>query len=77
MTNLRNLALWIVIAVLLVFLFNMFQNNGAHTTAQPLAYSRFIEQVNGNQVRKVVFQGDQVKGEMVTGAPFTTAVPGQ
>ena len=75
MANLRNLAVWIVIAILLVFLFSLFQNNGAHTAAQPLAYSKFIEQVNANQVRKVTFQGDQAKGEMVSGAPFTTTVP--
>ena len=75
MTNLRNLALWIVIAVLLVVLFNLFQNQGAHTAVQPLAYSKFIEQVNNNQVRKVTFQGDQAKGELNTNAPFTTTVP--
>ncbi len=75
MTNLRNLALWIVIAVLLVFLFNLFQNNGAHTQAQPLDYSKFIEQVNSNQVKTAIFTGDAVKGELSSGAQFTTTVP--
>ena len=28
-----------------------------------------------NQVRKVTFQGEQVKGELITGQPFTTTVP--
>ena len=75
MNNLRNLALWIVIALLLVFLFNLFQGTGPHTAASPISYSKFNELVVQNQVKKVTFQGDQVKGEMVSGQPFTTTVP--
>jgi len=75
LTNLRNLALWIVIAVLLVFLFNLFQGNGTHPTASALTYSRFTEQVVANQVKKVTFQGEQVKGELTNGSQFTTTVP--
>jgi cell division protease FtsH len=75
LNNLRNLALWIVIAVLLVFLFNLFQTTGNHTTASALTYSKFTEQVVQNQVKKVTFQGDQVKGELTTGQPFVTTVP--
>jgi cell division protease FtsH len=69
------LALWIVIALLLVFLFNLFQGTGTHTTASAITYSKFNEQVVQNQVRKVTFQGDQVKGELTNGQPFTTTVP--
>ena len=75
MNNLRNLALWIVIALLLVFLFNMFQGTGQHTPASAITYSKFTEQVVQNQVKKVTFQGDQVKGELKNGQPFTTNVP--
>ncbi len=75
MSNLRNLALWIIIAVLLVFLFNMFQGTNPHTTASALSYSKFNELVIQNQVKKVAFQGDSVKGEMTSGQPFTTTVP--
>jgi cell division protease FtsH len=62
LNNLRNLALWIVIALLLVFLFNLFQGTGAHTGAQAISYTKFNEDVVSGQVRKVTFQGDQVKG---------------
>jgi cell division protease FtsH len=71
LTNLRNLALWIVIAVLLVFLFNLFQGTGTHTAA----YSKFTEQVIADQVKSVTFAGDQVKGELTSGQPFVTTVP--
>ena len=67
MNNLRNLALWIVIALLLVFLFNLFQGTGSHTAASALTYSKFNELVIQNQVRKVTFQGDAVKGELTNG----------
>jgi len=75
LNNLRNLALWIVIALLLVFLFNLFQGTGPHTTASSISYSKFNELVVQNQIRKVTFQGDQVKGEMTSGQPFVTTVP--
>ncbi|HWX90226.1 MAG TPA: ATP-dependent zinc metalloprotease FtsH, partial [Rhizomicrobium sp.] len=75
MNNLRNLALWIVIALLLVFLFNLFQGTGPHTSASAYTYSKFNELVVQNQVRKVTFQGDAVKGELTSGAQFTTTVP--
>jgi cell division protease FtsH len=75
LNNLRNLALWIVIALLLVFLFNLFQGTGPHTTASSITYSKFNELVVQNQIRKVTFQGDQVKGEMTSGQPFITTVP--
>ena len=75
MNNLRNLALWIVIALLLVFLFNMFQGTGTHTTASAISYTKFNEDVAAGQVRKVKFQGEQVTGELTTGQPFSTTVP--
>src|SRR5471032_942180 len=75
LNNLRNLALWIVIALLLVFLFNLFQGTGPHTSASAYTYSKFNELVVQNQVRKVTFQGDAVKGELTSGAQFTTTVP--
>jgi cell division protease FtsH len=75
LNNLRNLALWIVIALLLVFLFNLFQGTGQHTPASTITYSKFNELVVQNQIRKVTFQGDQVKGEMTSGQPFVTTVP--
>jgi cell division protease FtsH len=75
LNNLRNLALWIVIALLLVFLFNLFQGTGPHTATSPVSYSKFTELVVQNQVRKVMFQGEAVKGEMTNGQPFTTTVP--
>ena len=49
--------------------------HGPHTTASAITYSKFNELVIQNQVKKVTFQGDAVKGEMTSGQPFTTTVP--
>ena len=75
MTNLRNLALWIAIAVLLVFLFNLFQGTGAHPQAAALSYTKFSEDVTQGLVRKVTFQGEQVRGQLTSGQEFITTVP--
>src|SRR5258708_7660824 len=40
-----------------------------------LTYSKFNELVIQNQVKKVTFQGESVKGELTNGQPFTTTVP--
>ena len=39
--NFRNFALWIVILLLLVALFNLFQNPSSQTGASEITYSQF------------------------------------
>jgi cell division protease FtsH len=75
LNNLKNLALWIIIAVLLVVLFNVFQNTGTKPANPPITYTKFLEQVQKNEVRSVTFQGDKATGEYANRQPFTTIVP--
>ena len=75
MNNLRNLVLWIVIALLLVFLFNLFQGTSQHANASNITYTQFTQQVVQGEVKKVTVQGDQLKGELGNGQPFVTTVP--
>ena len=56
----RNLALWVIIALLLVVLFNLFQPGVSHTNSTQIAYSDFITEVNTGHVRDVVIQGRTV-----------------
>ena len=42
----KNLALWIIIGLLLIALFNLFQSSTTHTPQPTLAYSEFINDVN-------------------------------
>ena len=75
MNNLRNLALWIVVALLLVFLFNLFQGTTQRASTSNITYSQFSEQVNLNQVKTVTMQGDSIKGKLVNGQDFVTMAP--
>jgi cell division protease FtsH len=71
----RNLALWVIIALLLVVLFNLFQPGTTHTSATQVAYSDFIGEVNNGRVRDVVIQGRTVSGQLTDGRSFQTYTP--
>jgi len=75
LNNLRNLALWILIALLLVLLFNLFQGSSPHASAQAYSYTQFNQEVAQGDVKKVKITGDQVQGELANGTQFTTTVP--
>ncbi len=74
MNNLRNLVLWILIALLLVLLFNLFQGSSNRTNTPPMTYSAFIQKVSAGDIKSVTVQGNEVKGESNTGS-FTTTIP--
>jgi cell division protease FtsH len=71
----RNLALWVIIALLLVVLFNLFQPGASHTSSTQIAYSDFITEVNSGRVRDVVIQGRTVSGQLNDGRTFQTYTP--
>src|ERR1700723_2716065 len=71
----RNLALWVIIALLLVVLFNLFQPGTSHTAATQVAYSDFINEVNGGRGRDGVIQGRPLSGQLTDGRTFQTYTP--
>jgi cell division protease FtsH len=71
----KNLALWVIIALLVVALFNLFQSSGRNGAEQKLAFSDFIAQVESGQVADVTIEGNQVSGTLRNGAPFNTYTP--
>jgi cell division protease FtsH len=71
----RNLALWVIIALLLVVLFNLFQPGAGRSASNPKAYSDFIADVNSGQVRDVVIQGRVVSGTLSDNTTFQTYTP--
>ena len=72
----RNLALWVIVALLLVALFNLFQpSTGAGRASQQLAYSDFLNEVNSGHVRDVTMTGRQVSGQLADGRSFQTYTP--
>ena len=71
----RNLALWVIIALLLVVLFNLFQPGVTRPASTQVAYSDFISEMNGGHVRDVVIQGRTVTGQLNDGHNFQTYTP--
>ena len=71
----RNLALWVIIALLVFALFNLFQSSTPRGAQQPLAYSDFLSQVESGDVREVTIKGRQVTGVFRDGRTLSTYSP--
>ena len=71
----RNLALWVIIALLVFALFNLFQGATPRGSQQPLAYSDFLAQVESGEVREVTLKGQQVTGVFRDGRTLSTLAP--
>ncbi len=71
----RNLALWVIIALLLVVLFNVFTPNTGQRPDNRVAYSEFIADVNSNRVKDVTIQGRIVSGVRSDNSQFQTYTP--
>jgi cell division protease FtsH len=71
----KNLILWLVIAVVLMSVFQGFTPSG--NTDQPVNYTSFIKDVRQGQIRDAVVGRDGViKGTKRSGASFITVIPG-
>lgn len=68
----KNLLLWLVIAAVLLSVFNNFNMKNA---SEQVGYSQLIEQVQQDQVKKVVVDGLTISGERYDGTQFETIRP--
>jgi cell division protease FtsH len=57
----KNLSLWLVISLMMILLFNMF--NKPKPTADKISYSDFISQVEAGKITAVTIQGNDVYGK--------------
>ncbi len=74
MNNLvKNVAIWLVIALVLMTVFNQFSQRG--TTQQSMEYSQFIEEVKRGHVDKVTIEGRVLKWVNTEGKRFSTYQP--
>ena len=73
--NLRNFALWVIIVLLLLALFTLFQNPSQRTPAQDISFSQLLTEVDQGRVRDVVIQGPEIHGSFTDGRPFNTYAP--
>jgi len=74
--NLKNLAMWAVIVLLSVGLFNMFQNPDRMPSSEAkVPFSEFLSEVDEGRVIKVEIQGNNITGLLSDGSAFTTYSP--
>ncbi|SDO44942.1 membrane protease FtsH catalytic subunit [Halomonas shengliensis] len=68
----KNLILWLVIAAVLLTVFNNFS---VDSSPQAMNYSQFVQQVQNQQVRSVTIDGYTISGERTDGSQFQTIRP--
>ncbi len=70
----KNLGLWLVICIVMIFLFQLFSQPKAPQKEIP--YSQFLQEVEKQAVKSVVIQGNRIKGTYVDGTGgFKTLSP--
>ncbi|WP_274423084.1 ATP-dependent zinc metalloprotease FtsH [Chelativorans sp. YIM 93263] len=75
--NYRNFALWAIIAVLLIALFNLFQAPQQGSATRDIAYSQFLQELSDGQIKSVTITGDKITGTYTDNStPFQTYSPG-
>ncbi len=71
----RNLALWVIIGLLLVALFNLFQQPSGRDAQVGIAFSDFLSEVQSGRVREVTIKGQEISGVYGDGQEFQTFAP--
>ena len=69
----KNLALWLVIGIVLIALFNMF--NQPLNPQSEVVFSDFMDKVEQGQITEVVISGDNISGKYMDGNAFQTTAP--
>ena len=69
----KNLALWLVIGIVLIALFNIF--NKPIIIQSEVIFSDFMDQVEQGQVNEVMIRGDNITGKYIDDQAFETTAP--
>ncbi|MBV8939978.1 MAG: ATP-dependent zinc metalloprotease FtsH, partial [Alphaproteobacteria bacterium] len=63
----KNIAIWIVVVVLLVALFNIFQGGMDQTGGNRLAFSEFLSHVDAGEISDVTIKETPARGSLISG----------
>ena len=75
MGNVRNLAFWVVLMLLVLALFNLFSGGGNTLQSNEITYTEFVSAVENGQVRSVTLDGEQVRFRKTDGGDFIAIKP--
>ena len=73
--NLRNLMMWGVIVLLVLGLYNLFQNPGSISGKSEMPFSTFLTEVDKGNVASVDIRGSEISGNFRDGKGFKTYSP--
>ncbi|MDC3206728.1 ATP-dependent zinc metalloprotease FtsH [Pelagibacteraceae bacterium] len=71
----KNVVLWIIIGLLLIVLFNLFQGSTNNRNTSKISFSDFIAATESGNVSEVNINGSNVTGFLNDGRSFSTYVP--
>ncbi len=74
-SNFRNFAIWVIIGLLLIALFNMLQRNGPSGGVQEIPYSALLKEVDAGNVASVEIAGKKITGKLRNGSLFKSYSP--
>ena len=72
--NMRNIALWAVIAALLIALFSYLNTPATSEAGNEISYSEMVDQARNGQISSVELRGNEVEGTYTTGQKFTSTI---
>lgn len=71
----KNLALWVIIVLMMIMLYNIFSQQQQHQTDTELGYSEFLSMVESDKISKVIIQGDNLIATDPGGARYHVYAP--
>ena len=71
----KNVFIWVVIAIVLVLVFNLFNQNQGQSRTAKVPYSEFLKLVDNDKVNDVSIVGRTISGHLDDGSKFSTYTP--
>ena len=75
MNNFKSIAIWMVVALVLMTVFNQFNTRQQQTAQAQLSYSQFLDEVKQGRITKVVIEGRTLKAMTSDNRRITTYAP--
>jgi len=71
----KNITVWVIITLILIALFNVFESSSDKGSGNVIAYSDFLERVESGEIKEVTINRDKISGSTSDGRPFYSFVP--
>lgn len=75
MNNFKSVAIWLVVALVLMTVFNQFNNHQQQSAQAQLDYSQFLDEVKQGHISKVTIEGRTLKATTSEGKRITSYAP--